>query len=569
MNRVALNVLAKAATDAIRTESLNGVEYMVVPVVALVEGVLTGANAGQPELALAEEFGRHPQGWNGRPVVMGHPMVDGAYVSANSPEILTEWAIGTLFNTYMDGKKLKTEAWIDLSKVSALGGEAQATVDRINDGEMVEVSTGLFTGTLSVQGEYEGEGYAAVWSGVVPDHLALLPEGTIGACSVEMGCGTPRLNMRANASIRMAPSMLRSAEEDASGPAHGGCGCGCGGHCGNNGGHEVNANAEGDHTHPVTRSLEERLQKAEFRFAEMTVNSYPTDMPSDNVHKLLRSAMGRDMYYLYTFTQDKVIYERWDSSKTYQRSYTISDDGATVTLGDDEEEVNLLTKVVPVVPATAALNVNSQEPNDMAGEQSTQTQSVAPTDPAPNLPEADPNKQNPNPDTTADDPARTSVPMGTSADGTLTPPADPSQPPANAQATPLNPETAPVSDTPNANSAPAQPRVQTAAEYIAQAPAELQEVLGESLRLHSQQKTKLVEALKANANCDYTEDELKGMSLKDLQRLSKLSGADAPVDYSGQSGPRAHTAPASEQFTPVSVHAFPRPGEQKKDTNAA
>ena len=66
----------RAHTDgSFRTEKFAGRDYMVVPVVALVEGVIQGVNAANPELALASEFGKFPAGWNGRPVVMDHPEV--------------------------------------------------------------------------------------------------------------------------------------------------------------------------------------------------------------------------------------------------------------------------------------------------------------------------------------------------------------------------------------------------------------------------------------------------------------------------------------------------------------
>ena len=65
--------IMRANTEASRRETFNGVEHLVVPLVALVEGVLQSSNAETPELALASEFGKHFKGWNGRPVVVNHP----------------------------------------------------------------------------------------------------------------------------------------------------------------------------------------------------------------------------------------------------------------------------------------------------------------------------------------------------------------------------------------------------------------------------------------------------------------------------------------------------------------
>ena len=110
------------ATGEIRAATFEGRDHVVVPVVALVEGVLHAVNAKNPELVLASEFGKFPMGWNGEPVVMNHPQAeDGTMVSANSPEILEKWQIGRIFGTRVDGDKLRMDAYWTLhgSKWSA------------------------------------------------------------------------------------------------------------------------------------------------------------------------------------------------------------------------------------------------------------------------------------------------------------------------------------------------------------------------------------------------------------------------------------------------------------------
>jgi len=190
-----LSVQATPDIQNIRVASLFDQEYTVIPCVALCEGVLWPANAGSPELALAEEFGRFPAGWDGRPVVYNHPMINGAAVPASSPQVLTENAFGQLFNTRLDGKKLKTEIWINNSRVSFMSEDAQEVIaDLQKPNNMVEVSTGLFTMSEQVAGSYDGQPFAAIWRNVVPDHLAILPRGVKGACSIEHGCGAPRTN---------------------------------------------------------------------------------------------------------------------------------------------------------------------------------------------------------------------------------------------------------------------------------------------------------------------------------------------------------------------------------------
>jgi hypothetical protein len=191
--KIARSILLIGATGKIRTASFQQKDHLVVPTVALVEGVIWPMNAEHPELVLFEEFSRGVQGWNGRPVVYGHPMLQGEAVSANDPKILEGWAYGLTFNAFANPtkKSLEMEAWLDLARAKAIG--AQETIDRLQAGEPIEISVGVFTREQESKGEYNGQKYGAIWREPVPDHLAYLPDGQIGACSNEMGCGAPRV----------------------------------------------------------------------------------------------------------------------------------------------------------------------------------------------------------------------------------------------------------------------------------------------------------------------------------------------------------------------------------------
>ncbi len=530
MNKTVFNIQAEAATDQIRTESYLGREYLVVPCVALVEGVLHSANAAHPELALASEFGRYPSAWDGRPLVMNHPKVNGQYVSANSPAVLRDWSFGMLFNTQLDGSKLKTEAWIDMGRVNELGGEFASTVERIQSGQVVELSTGLFASVEETPGRYQGLDYAGVWRSVAPDHLAFLSEGTLGACSVADGCGVPRINMFRH---------VKPNKED--------CGCGCGGTC-NNGEPAVAKDHDHTHTHTHTHEgdapqvnehvlsmfaelgvqqvdgidpeiLEQvstRQNKMAERFGMLIPNALPVDMPFENAQKLVRNKLSEacDLFAIYTMTSEVVVYETWDSMDLWQRTYTISEDGSMVTLGAEQTKVNLLTKVVPVT--------NSQSTE--AGED----------DESKTEDEDEMNRPNQGQSTSSEGEPVMSKDNGNGATEVTTGDVTTSTP-----ATPT---------TPAVNEAP---KVLTTAEYIAQAPAEVREVLQESMKLHADKKASLVANLKANDRCDYTEDELKAMSVGDLERLAKL--ANVPVTYAPPSAPRTNASDDSKAPAPLLV----------------
>lgn len=167
-------------------------EHLIVPVVALVEGVIHPVNAATPELVLAEELAPTVGAWNGEPVCWDHPELGGERVSANVPQILEQYMIGRLFNARLEDKRLKVEAWIDVKRCEALGGKALELLERIRAGEMIEVSVGAFVVAEKAKGVHNGKRYAAIWREIGPDHLAMLPAEKIGACDVGMGCGAPR-----------------------------------------------------------------------------------------------------------------------------------------------------------------------------------------------------------------------------------------------------------------------------------------------------------------------------------------------------------------------------------------
>ncbi len=201
--------LRQTAEGDLRTMSFEDRAHLVVPVVALVEGVIQAANTTQPELILASELAPFQQAWNGEPILWDHPIVAGERVSANEPRILEHWRFGRAFNSHMKGKKLVLEAWLDLELAREQDGQAQEVIDRINAGEMIEVSVGAFVIAEKKTGVHNGERFEAIWREIVPDHIALLPEGMTGACSNEMGCGAPRAAMMVSVSGDDEPSAGR------------------------------------------------------------------------------------------------------------------------------------------------------------------------------------------------------------------------------------------------------------------------------------------------------------------------------------------------------------------------
>jgi hypothetical protein len=163
---------------------MEGREYTAVPMVMLTEGVHAGSQG--PLLYPADELGKTPQVWNMKPVVVYHPEKNGEGVSACDPEIAENYKIGVIMNTTFDQTgRLKAEAWIEEERANKVDDRVMKAIE---NQEMMELSTGVYTDQEETPGEYGGEAYNAIARNYRPDHLALLPDKK-GACSIEDGAG--------------------------------------------------------------------------------------------------------------------------------------------------------------------------------------------------------------------------------------------------------------------------------------------------------------------------------------------------------------------------------------------
>lgn len=167
-------------TTNINYTDFEGVKHMVIPVIMAQEGVMNRL------FYPYEEFEGWANTWDGVPVPINHPEIEGVAVSARSPRIQELNSVGYVFNSKYEDKKLKGEIYLNLEKVKKLN--ADYLIQSFESGEIMEVSTGLYSNVEMVSGKYGDDEYDAIVRNIRPDHLALLPN-TVGACSVEDGCG--------------------------------------------------------------------------------------------------------------------------------------------------------------------------------------------------------------------------------------------------------------------------------------------------------------------------------------------------------------------------------------------
>lgn len=494
--------------ELIRNESFQGKDYLVVPVIALTEGVLWPSNAEAPELALAAEFNRVPQGWNGRPVTISHPQLEGIPVSANHPQVLEDFAIGTIFNAEALDKKLRLEAWLDVERMQTLGGDAAAIEERINSGEVIEVSTGLFATVEPVEGVYDGKPYKGVWSYIVPDHLAILPEGVVGACSVEGGCGMPRVNT--NVQVTQG-----SDASDATTPP---CNCSSKDNCTCQQGDQTQSQGQqngAELTDQESRPsfIERMVKRALSLFSTQAANISDRDVRS-LLQRTLENEGSYEAPWVIAVFDEFFVFEPDYTGKLYRMDYTLDESSFQVSFSGEPVEVATVTQFVPLDSTEATMTNNASNPDDT---QAVNNQSAddASTDGANTTQAANSNDASQQADASAD----------------------------NA-----------VTDAPVTNVSAGKEEPVSLEKFLSTAPTEVRDALEEAVRTHQERiNTTIGKILELKSN-SFTEDELRKMPLQTLEKLAKLGQTEA--DFSAQSGVPAPETRTQEAAVPPAPRIF-------------
>ena len=353
---------------ALRSGTYLDDTYLIVPVISQVgDTVVWPANAPSPEFIPADVLQLATESRNGHPVVVGHPRdASGDYISANDPGVLEQYAIGHMFNArYSDGR-VKAEMWISRARAESLPDEDLRTqaldaFDRISAGEMVEVSEGNYVVIEDEDGEYNGESYSGRWVLAIPDHLAILPEGVEGACSVaNHGCGAPRVNTSnvigsGGAGLSNSPSRVPHPQPIVSNVP------------------QTRVNVNPSITCPEVSPMKPKPKSAFSAFAQRFMSFFRPEMSNNQLRSRLVAALRElepDVSYVTDEDPDAgtVFYctTDYDSWETYywRRTFTFDADGMP-TLNDDRISVEPVMRYEPVPgqetpdPDSAALTANA------------------------------------------------------------------------------------------------------------------------------------------------------------------------------------------------------------------
>ncbi|WP_305096469.1 hypothetical protein [Croceibacterium aestuarii] len=177
---VRVNVRHAIDNSAIRRERRDGRDYIVVPSATMPDGIVMN-RVRYPADEIAKSFGS----LENTPAPLGHPTIEGAFVSAKDPEGLARGWIGAWNrNARRENGRVWLDKVIDVATANQLDG-GKTVLAAIEKGDPVHSSTGLYCLLTAVQGDDEADWEA---SDIVFDHDAILV-GEDGAATPEQGVG--------------------------------------------------------------------------------------------------------------------------------------------------------------------------------------------------------------------------------------------------------------------------------------------------------------------------------------------------------------------------------------------
>lgn len=284
----------------ISTTTINGQEHYVIRgAVPIVDDIVM--NGG---LYPAEEINNSYQTMERKLMPIGHPMVNGKYVSANDPQAVNDYYAGAWAqNVSKANDKVVMDVYVNKA-VADTKPDGKRLIQRLDDmitgnnADPIHVSTGLLLNKEQKNGESKQKKYSWVAHNMQFDHIAILLD--------EPGAGTPDegVGMFVNADGQEA---------------------------------DVESTSLVDAANSMKDGL---LNKVKFF---LTHNS---DASFDEIYQLLREAIrapsGSDVYrYVVTVWPDKFIFE--EGNKLFQQKYLI-DDSAVTLVGDPVEVVRKPTE---------------------------------------------------------------------------------------------------------------------------------------------------------------------------------------------------------------------------------
>ncbi|EJD7029811.1 hypothetical protein [Enterobacter hormaechei] len=184
-----VNITTKVNSQSIRRETYNDREHLVLPSYTLPANVVM--NGG---LYTQEQIDAHYKGLEGTLAPLGHPQVNGQFVSAFSPEGINAGHIGAWNrNVKKSGNRIYLEKWVDVARASESEGgrellERVAAIERGDDVPPIHTSVAAFLDQLEPNEQQRATGADWVAKIYSMDHDAILLH-EVGAATPEQGVG--------------------------------------------------------------------------------------------------------------------------------------------------------------------------------------------------------------------------------------------------------------------------------------------------------------------------------------------------------------------------------------------
>ena len=184
-----VNVTTKVNSQSIRRENYNGRDHLILPSYTLPANVVMNGGL-YPE----SEIDAHYTGLEGTLAPLGHPMVNGQFVSAFSPEGLNIGYVGAWNrNVKKSGNRIYLEKWVDIGKAEESEGgrellERVAAIERGEDVPPIHTSVAVFLDQVEASEEQKALGADWVAKIKAMDHDAILLH-EVGAATPEQGVG--------------------------------------------------------------------------------------------------------------------------------------------------------------------------------------------------------------------------------------------------------------------------------------------------------------------------------------------------------------------------------------------
>lgn len=201
---IQVNIRTAVNSAKIRRETHNGREHIVIPSYTLPADVVMNGI-----LYPASEIDKHYPGLEGTLAPLGHPQVDGKFVSAFTPEAINVNHIGAYNrNVKKVGDRIYLEKWVDIevAQQSERGREFLERIEQLEAGEAAEpihTSVAVFLTTEPATNEQKAAGAdkgVAVFEAI--DHDAILLH-EVGAATPEQGVG---LMVNADEAVKLRPN---------------------------------------------------------------------------------------------------------------------------------------------------------------------------------------------------------------------------------------------------------------------------------------------------------------------------------------------------------------------------